>query len=73
MTAEETQALAYLRQRRFAAMSDVSRSCLSGCSPEWVSRVISRLDWFGYVAVFHGPGGPAALQITDKGLVYSGG
>ena len=73
MTAEETQVLSFLRSRPFAAMSDVSRSCLAGASPEWVGRVVARLDWFGYVAVLNGPGGPAALQITDRGLSYYGG
>jgi hypothetical protein len=73
MTAEETQVLSYLRRRPFAAVADVSRSCLADSSPEWVRRVISRLDWFGYVVVFYGPGGGlAALQITDKGLRHSG-
>jgi hypothetical protein len=73
MTAEETQVLSYLRQRPFAAATDVARSCLADASPEWIGRVISRLDWFGYVVVFYGPsGGLAALQITDKGLRHSG-
>jgi hypothetical protein len=73
MTAEETQVLSYLCRRPFAAVADLSRSCLADASPEWVTRVIARLDWFGYVVAFYGPGGGlAALQITDRGLSHSG-
>ena len=42
---------------------------LSGASPEWVDRVVTRLDWLGYVAVLRGPGGePVTLQITERGM-----
>jgi hypothetical protein len=74
LTAEETQVLSYLRRRPYAAVTEVAHSCLAGGSPEWVGRVVARLDWFGYVVAFYGPGGSlAALQITERGLGYAGG
>jgi hypothetical protein len=73
MTAEELKVLAYLRHRPYATLPEVSRSCLAGCSPAWAGRVVSRLDWYGYVAVLSGPGGPAAVQITERGRGYTGG
>jgi hypothetical protein len=72
MTAEETQILTFLRRQPFARVTDVARSCLADASPEWIGRVISRLDWFGYVVVFYGPGGGlVALQITEKGRSHT--
>jgi hypothetical protein len=47
---------------------------LPGTPPEWVERIISNLDWLGYVTVYPGPGGTAAaLQVTHKGLAAAGG
>jgi hypothetical protein len=74
LTAEETQVLYYLRRRPLGAVTELARSCLAGASPEWVGRVVARLDWFGYVVAFYGPGGSlAALQITERGLSHAGG
>ncbi len=68
MTPEETRVLAFLRKHLIARVGDVARACLVGASPEWVDRVIGTLDWFGYVTVFYGPAGEAAVvQITDRG------
>ncbi len=69
MMPEEANVLAYLRGRHCAAVPQLAAACLANAGPHWVGRVVSNLEWLGYVAVYYGPGGePAALQITDKGL-----
>ncbi len=47
---------------------------MPGTPPGYVGRVISNLDWLGYVAAYPGPGGAAAgLQITPKGTAAAAG
>ncbi len=68
LTPEEMRVLSYLARHLTAAVQDLARACLLGVSPEWLERVVSSLDWSGYVIVYHGPGGePAAVQITEQG------
>jgi hypothetical protein len=70
----ERKILSYLRQHRWATVADVTAACLPGTPAEWVERIISNLDWLGYVTVYPGPGGTAAaLQITHKGLAAVAG
>jgi hypothetical protein len=65
---EQSLVLRYLGQRATARFADVLRACLPGASLEWGKRVLSDLEWLGYVTVFPGGNGePLALQITDKG------
>jgi hypothetical protein len=70
----ERRVLAYLRRHPGATVADVARACLPGTPPGWVDRIISNLDWLGYLTVYPGPGGTAAgLQITAKGMAAAGG
>jgi hypothetical protein len=74
MMPEEVNVLAYLRTRRCAAVPKLAAACLANAGPRWVGRVVSNLEWLGYVTVYYGPGGePEALQITDRGLVLEHG
>jgi hypothetical protein len=70
----ELNVLSYLRRHPGATVADLNQNCLPGTPPEYVGRIISNLDWLGYVTVYPGPGGTAAaLQITSKGLEAAGG
>ncbi len=70
----ELNVLSYLRQHPGATVADLNRNCLPGTPPEYVGRIISNLDWLGYLAVYPGPGGTAAaVQVTPKGLAATGG
>jgi hypothetical protein len=61
--------LADLHERRLATVGDVAKACLSGALRESVERLVSNLDWLGYVTRYPGPGGAAAtLQLTAKGV-----
>ena len=43
-------------------------ACLPGAPPHLGSRVISDLEWLGYVTVYYGgDGNPLTLQLTDRG------
>jgi hypothetical protein len=69
LTPEEVKVLTYLRRRLQASLADVARACFGGADLDWLGRVASSLDWFGYVTLYPGPdGNPIALEITDKGL-----
>jgi hypothetical protein len=73
LTPEESKVLSYLAHHLSAAVSDLARSCLPGASAAWLERVVSNLDWLGYLILYHGPGGePAAVQITEQGLRQAG-
>jgi hypothetical protein len=66
--------LAYFRTRRWAAVPQLAAACLANTGPHWVGRVVSHLEWLGYVTVYYGSGEePEALQITDRGLVLEHG
>jgi hypothetical protein len=68
LTPEELRVLSYLAKHLTAAINDLARACLPGASAEWLERVVSNLDWLGYLILYHGPGGqPAAVQITEQG------
>ncbi len=70
----EAKVLAYLHQRRWATVGDVAGACLPGAPRESVERLVSNLDWLGYVTRYPGPGGAAAaLQLTAKGAAAVGG
>ncbi len=73
LSPEEARVLEYLRRHGCAPVADVARACLAGASPGRVDRLLTGLDWLGYVAVYRGPGGdPVALQITQEGLEGTG-
>jgi hypothetical protein len=39
-----------------------------------LQRLLSALDWFGYVTLYRTPGGAAdAVQLTDRGRDLAGG
>jgi hypothetical protein len=68
LTPEEARVLRYLGEHASAPLADVARLCLPGSSPEWVDRIISNLDWLGYLTVLGGPDSVSAVvQITDRG------
>ncbi len=68
----EAKVLAYLRRRAWATAADVTAACLPGTPDELASRILTNLDWLGYVTAYPGPGGTAAaLQITPKGMAAS--
>lgn len=67
LTPEQSRVLDYLRKHPAAMVDEVARACLPGSSPGWLDRVLTELDWLGYVTVVSGAGGPAFLQITDRG------
>jgi hypothetical protein len=70
----ERKVLAYLRRHPGATVADVARACLPRTPPEWVGRIISNLDWLGYLAASPGPGGTAAgLRSRRKGVAAAGG
>jgi hypothetical protein len=70
----EAKVLAYLHERRWATVGDVAGACLPGAPRESVERLVSNLDWLGYVTRYPGPGGTAAtLQITAQGAAAVGG
>jgi hypothetical protein len=64
MTLEETKVLSYLRNHLMAPVGDIARVCFPGVSPEWAGRIVSDLEWLGYVVSY----GPDAVQITERGL-----
>jgi hypothetical protein len=65
---EQSLVLRYLGQRATASFREVLRACLPGATQEWGKRVLSDLEWLGYITVFAGGDGELlALQITDKG------
>jgi hypothetical protein len=68
-TLEEARVLGYLQQKVTAPLADVARACLPGASPDWVKRVMSELEWLGYVVIYYDPAGePTAVQTTERGL-----
>jgi hypothetical protein len=74
MMPEEAHVLTYLRDRHCAAAPQLAAACLAIAGPHWLSRVVSHLEWLGYVTVYYGPAGePQALQITDRGLMQCQG
>ena len=67
LTPEETKVLDYLRTRAGAATAEVARVCLPGASPDWLARILSNLDWLGYLITFpDADGNPAFLQLISK-------
>jgi hypothetical protein len=73
LTPEEVKILSYLGKHLTAAVQDLAGVCLPGASAEWLERVVSHLDWLGYLILYHGPGGePAAVQITEQGRQVAG-
>jgi hypothetical protein len=65
---EQSLVLRYLGRCATAAFQDLLRACLPGASGDWGKRVLSDLEWLGYITVFSDGGGePLAVQITDKG------
>jgi hypothetical protein len=69
LTPEEVRVLNYLRRQLCAGLKSVVQSCLPGSTPAWVERVVSDLEWLGYVTVYHGADGqPVTLEITENGL-----
>jgi hypothetical protein len=69
----EAKVLAYLHERQWATVGDVVAACLPGAPRESVERLVSNLDWLGYVTRYPGPGGAAAaLQLTSKGAAAAG-
>jgi hypothetical protein len=72
-THEETKVLRYLRRHTPARVSDIMKTCLPGATLEWGSRIISELEWLGYVTVHYARSGdPIALEITQKGMSFAG-
>ena len=65
---EQSLILRFLRQRPTAAFAEVLRACMPGGSADLGKRVLSDLEWLGYVTIFSGNGGePMAVQLTEKG------
>lgn len=62
MTCEESNVLAFLRSRRTATMTELSRR-------GWNDRTVSDLELFGLVSVFYEEGCRSLVQITDRGAV----
>jgi hypothetical protein len=72
-THEEIKVLRYLRGHTPAALGELLRACLPGTPLDWGKRIISDLEWLGYVTVYYGRGGdPVALEITPKGAQFAG-
>jgi hypothetical protein len=73
LTPEEAKVLGYLRRHACAGATDVAYACGNGHPAGWLGPVIARLDWLGYVTVFHDRAGvPSVLQITERGLAQVG-
>ena len=69
LTHEETRVLSQLRARPILSLEKVCESCLPGASPEWVKRVLSNLEWLGYVVVYYDEAGePSTVQTTERGM-----
>jgi hypothetical protein len=65
---EQGLILRFLRQRPTAAFAEVLRACMPGASADLGKRVLSDLEWLGYVTIFSGVRGePMAVQLTEKG------
>jgi hypothetical protein len=65
---EQSLVLSYLRRRATASFRELLKVCLAGATWEWGKRVLSDLEWLGYVTVYSAADGePFAVQITDKG------
>jgi hypothetical protein len=65
---EQDLILRYLGRRTTALFCDVLQSCLPGASRDWGTRILSDLEWLGYITIYPGADGqPLALQLTDKG------
>lgn len=74
MTSEETKVLAYLRDHGTASVGTLARACLTGWSPDWMTRVVANLDFLGYITVFgESRGAQAMLQLTEKGRAHCAG
>ncbi len=74
LTPEETRILAFLRQNRCTKAEKLARAWGVENWAGWLDKVLSRLEWLGYLIVFHGPSGkPSFLEITDRGLARAGG
>jgi hypothetical protein len=70
ITPEENRVLSYLRRHAGAEASEVTRACLPGVAPGLIARIISNLDWLGYLTVFYDDHGePAFLQATSRGAL----
>ena len=72
-TSEELRVLTFLHHHGTASIAVLARSCLPGLPAEWVGRIVSNLDWLGYVTVYGEGSGQAVLQLTEKGRAYFGG
>jgi len=72
-TSEELRVLTFLHRHGTASLAVLARACLPGLPAEWVDRVVSNLDWLGYVTVYGEGSGQAVLQLTEKGRAYFGG
>jgi hypothetical protein len=67
LTPDETKILIFLRHCPTATFDALSQACRT--APELLSRVLTHLEWFNYVVVYHNPRGePAGVQITERGL-----
>jgi hypothetical protein len=64
---EQSVVLRYLGQRATAHFRDLLAACLPGASRDWGKRILSDLEWLGYITVYSDDGEPLAVQITDKG------
>ncbi len=69
LSQEEFRVLAYLTQQVCGTAATIARACMPGASAEWFERILSNLDWLGYISIFHGPDGkPIVVQVTSTGL-----
>ncbi len=69
---EEIKVLRYLRKHTPTSLADVIQTCMPGVPPDWGKRIIADLEWLGYITVYYGGGEPVALEITSKGLQFTG-
>ena len=64
--------LTFLHHHGTASIAVLARSCLPGLPAEWVGRIVSNLDWLGYLTVYGDGSGQEVLQLTEKGRAYFG-
>ena len=72
-TSEELRVLTFLHHHGTASIPILSRTCLRGLPRLWVGRVVSNLDWLGYVIAYHDGASQQVLALTAKGREYLSG
>jgi DNA-binding MarR family transcriptional regulator len=68
VTPEGFRVLASLRDRGLATVEELARRCLPCSSPDLLRRVLSDLEWFGYVVRYRDRAGRLRrVQLTAAG------